>query len=111
VSIIEELKIRADKTGSADEAIARSILELANSLVSQAQEHLKQIIVQHPGFDLHDETHSAAVVKNMEALLGPSGIKARSVFELFLLVTSAYLHDCAMAVPERASRTVGAFYS
>lgn len=100
MSIIEELKIRAAKTVSADEAIARSVLELANHLISQVEQHLKQIIVQHPGFDLHDETHSGAVVKNMEALLAPSGIKARSVFELFLLVTSAYLHDCAMAVPE-----------
>jgi hypothetical protein len=100
VSITNELKARVDNTGSMDEAVARSAIGLAEYLVSQAQVHLKQIITQHPGFDLHDETHSAAVVNNMEALLGEPGIKARSVFELFLLITSAYLHDCAMAVPE-----------
>ena len=100
LNIIEELKMRAVATGAADVAVAHSLSGLTDYLVSQAQVHLKQIIVQHPGFDLHDETHSAAVVKNMEALLGHSGIGDRSVFELFLLVTSAYLHDCAMAVPE-----------
>ena len=99
-TITEELKTRADNTGATEATVARSLAGLADYLVSQAQIHLKQIIVQHPGFDLHDESHSAVVVTNMEALLGDSGIKARSVFELFLLVTSAYLHDCAMAVPE-----------
>ena|SRR5258707_14251741 len=107
VSITEELKTRADETGCTDTVIARSIMGLADHLVSQAQVHLKRIIIQHPSFDLHDETHSAAVVKNMEFLLGPSGIKARSVFELFRLITSAYLHDCAMAVPESSQKSDG----
>jgi hypothetical protein len=63
-------------------------------------EHLKLIIGQLPEYDLHDVSHSEKVLKNMELLLTDEKIKTLSNYELFLLYTSAYLHDCAMALPE-----------
>jgi len=99
LSIQRELEHRAS-SDTPESELARSLTELAKYVVGQAEAHLKQIVAQHPGFDLHDETHSVAVVENISKLLDAEHVKARSSFELFLLWTSAYLHDCGMAVPQ-----------
>lgn len=98
-TIQAELARRFHTQGSEGD-LARSLSELASWIVPQAEAHLKQIIAQHPGFDLHDETHAATVLQNIASLIGPNELKARSVFELFMLWMAAYLHDCAMALPQ-----------
>jgi molecular chaperone HtpG len=98
-TIISELQRRAIDDTHPDSAVAKTLEVLSDDLVKDAANHLSQIAVQHPGFDIHDKTHAETVVKNMEKILGNDGIAERSVFELFLLRVSAYAHDCAMALP------------
>lgn len=81
-------------------SFCRALADLGDSVSKQAEAHLKQVIAQHPGFDLHDSGHSSSVEKNIRFLLGKEGLKTRSVTELFLLHLAAYLHDCAMALPQ-----------
>lgn len=99
-TLISELQKRAGDPNNPDQEIAKILDMLAAELIRDASSHLTQIVSQHPGFDIHDEKHSAMVMRNMEELLGAEGIAARSVFELFLLATAAYVHDCAMALPQ-----------
>lgn len=99
-TLLSELQERAEDPNNPNQGIAKILDVLAAELINDASNHLTQVAAQHPGFDIHDEKHSAAVMRNMEELLGTEGIAARSVFELFLLATTAYLHDCAMALPQ-----------
>lgn len=100
MTILEHLERRSTEGSKEEASFVRSLADLGSTLSTQAEAHLKQVIAQHPGFDLHDSSHSSNVNKNIQSLLGESGIKARSASELFLLHVASYLHDCAMALPQ-----------
>ncbi len=73
---------------------------LAERIIETAKEHQKRVVQVMPEFDLHDETHLVKVLDNMACLIGEERTKVLSDVELFLLIASAYLHDCGMAPAE-----------
>lgn len=73
---------------------------LASDLIEEMVQHHKRVIQVMPEFDLHDESHFEKVLLYMALLIGDEIIKSLSDIELFLLVASAYMHDCGMARPE-----------
>lgn len=87
------------KNKSQEDTIASKLLNLANDIIEQSNEHLKLTMHQLPEYDLHDESHSKKVLENIEKLIPEEKMKLLSKYELFLLYLSAYLHDCAMALP------------
>ncbi|MBC9786276.1 hypothetical protein H1S01_17600 [Heliobacterium chlorum] len=95
--IIEELRDRSARLET--KCIETKLLLLANKVVDASKEHLKLIIAQLPEFDLHDESHSIRILENMTSLITKDVLKNLSSYELFMLYLSAYLHDCAMALP------------
>lgn len=96
--IIAELERR--KNGAESESLASRLCLLADEVVKTASEHQKRVAQVMPEFDLHDEKHLAMVLDNMSCLIGEERVRALSDIELFLLITSAYLHDCGMAPAE-----------
>lgn len=101
MKIYEALKLKAAEEGEGRENnICIKLLNLADFIVKNAREHLKLIISQLPDFDIHDVYHSEKVISNIESLMSQNAINRLSGYELFLLYLSAYLHDCAMALPE-----------
>jgi len=97
MAIYDALKNK--KTEDTD-GINNKLLVLAEDIVKEAEKHLTLIKSQLPDFDSHDKSHSEAVLKNMDELMTDEIINNLSGYELFLLYLSAYLHDCAMALPE-----------
>jgi molecular chaperone HtpG len=67
---------------------------------ANACQHLKRIMAQMPGYDLHDADHSKAVLHNIEELLGEKSLSKLTTCELILLYLSAYMHDTGMALPD-----------
>ena len=51
-----------------------------------------------PHYSLHNSTHSEAILNNIVKIVGEESIKKLSVVDLWLLLTSAYYHDCGMVV-------------
>lgn len=98
MKIIEVLNDRSEN--KSDDTVVKKLYTLAGDIKIRACEHLKRVLVVMNEFDLHDESHAEKVLDNIENLLGDNVIDGLSVYELFLLFTSAYLHDCAMAPPE-----------
>lgn len=96
--IIVELERRGTEAGSG--SLASKLSTLADTIIKNAGEHQKRVVQVMPEFDLHDENHLAKVLENMACLIGEERIKALSDVELFLLIASAYLHDCGMAPAE-----------
>ena len=96
--IIVELERRKD--GAEGKSLASRFSMLAGQVVEAAAEHQKRVAQVMPEFDLHDEKHLAMVLLNMACLLGEEKVVALSDVELFLLIASAYLHDCGMAPAE-----------
>lgn len=96
--IIVELERRGKEAEG--ENLASKLSSLADHVITIAREHQKRVAQVMPEFDLHDEEHLAKVLDNMACLIGDEGIKALSGVELFLLIASAYLHDCGMAPAE-----------
>lgn len=70
---------------------------LAHEIILNAASHQKRVLRILPEFDLHDETHSCAVEKNMALLIDEEHLNRLSTTELFLLSMAAHLHDCGMA--------------
>lgn len=95
MKIINVLKNIAQK-----DSIASKLLNLANDIKEQSNEHLKLIMSQLPEYDLHDDSHCKKVLENIENLIPEEKIQLLSKYELFLIYLSAYLHDCAMALPK-----------
>lgn len=93
--IIAELERR--KNGAESESLASRLFVLAEEVVKVVAEHQKRVAQVMPEFDLHDEKHLAKVLHNMSCLIGEERVKTLSDVELFLLIASAYLHDCGMA--------------
>jgi molecular chaperone HtpG len=98
MTLLSELKGRQD-----DNRVAERLFTLANDLRDAAAPHLKRIIAQLPEYDLHDEGHAIAVIRNIETLLADK-LSLISSYELFLLFAGAYVHDLGMALPDAESR-------
>ena len=96
--IIAELERR--KNGAERESLASRLCVLAEEVVKVVAEHQKRVAQVMPEFDLHDEKHLTMVLHNMSCLIGEERVKTLSDVELFLLIASAYLHDCGMAPSE-----------
>lgn len=96
--IIAELNRR--KKEADGETLASNLSLLVNKITKIATEHQKRVVQVMPEFDLHDENHLAKVLDNMACLIGEEKVQTLSDIELFLLIASAYLHDCGMAPAE-----------
>lgn len=96
-TVINRLKSKSQNCTDDKLKVELKLYNLADSLVNDAKEYLKRISQILPEFDLHDASHSQKVVENIEKLLEDKNLYNLSSYELFLLYTSAYLHDCAMA--------------
>lgn len=96
--IIVELERRGKEAGTG--SLVSKLSALADTIIKTAGEHQKRVVQVMPEFDLHDGNHLAMVVENMDCLICEERIKALSDVELFLLIASAYLHDCGMAPAE-----------
>ena len=93
--LIDILKNRIDTSDD----IASWLFTEAQSIMKQAANHLKHVSSTMPEFDLHDSTHSEAVLGIIESLLDDNAQNLSS-FELFFIIASAYLHDCGMAISD-----------
>lgn len=51
-----------------------------------------------PHYSQHDASHSETILNRIASILGPAGIAALSVSDLWLLLESAFLHDAGMVV-------------
>lgn len=99
--LIEELKNRTTATSeSPNQNVAKHLLFFAETVAEKAKEHAKRILQQLPEFDLHDEAHLAAVLSNLEQIIGQPAFSNLSIYELFFLYTGSYLHDVGMALPD-----------
>ncbi|MCA6068311.1 ATP-binding protein [Chryseobacterium sp. RG1] len=96
--ILEELKKRSQLENDSIK-IDLKLYNLIDDIEKEARNHLKRVITVLPEFDIHDEKHSERVIKNIEELLGNT-VGELSSYELFLLHSSAFLHDCGMAPSE-----------
>jgi len=93
--IIEILKSRQ----SSSETINSWLFTKAQDIIITSTNHLKYVTRTMPEFDLHDSTHSEAVLGIVEKLLG-GNVNKLSSFEIFFIIASAYLHDCGMAISD-----------
>ena len=66
--------------------------------MEKAEGHLSRVHDFLPEFDDHSIKHSHAVLDYIAKFIGEKGIKNLSVYELFILSASAYLHDFGMAL-------------
>lgn len=96
--VLEELKKRSQLEKDSVK-IDLKLYNLIDDIEKEARNHLKRVITVLQEFDIHDEKHSEKVIKNIEDLLGNT-VNDLSSYELFLLHSSAFLHDCAMAPSE-----------
>jgi hypothetical protein len=95
MKIYDSLKNKCDNS---DNSVIKNLHIIAQDVVGKIVPHLKQITLELPEFDIHDETHSEKVIENIEQLLGDK-LDELSAYELFFMYLSAYLHDAAMALP------------
>lgn len=61
---------------------------------------LNYVIGSFPTYSKHDETHSRAVLHNIECLLGEDEIRRLSPTDCFGILVAVYLHDIGMCVSE-----------
>lgn len=97
-----QIIIELDRRGkeAEDKNLASKLSLLAERMIETAKEHQKRVVQVMPEFDLHDGNHLAKVLDNVACLIGEDRIKTLSDVELFLLIVSAYMHDCGMAPAE-----------
>ena len=62
--------------------------------------HLSRVREFLPEYDDHSVRHAEGVLVNIDRLIGEEGIKNLSVYDLFILAASAYLHDWGMALTD-----------
>ena len=98
-TMLDILMQRIDK----EDHISSWLFNEIQMIIKQSTNHLKYVTRAMPEFDLHDSSHSEAVVDIIESLLG-AFLKKLSSFELFYLIGSAYLHDCGMAISDYEKR-------
>ena len=95
--LLSILKERA--TGGSASDIDENIYNLAKRISKTASEHLKRVMSIMPEYDLHDGSHSDKVAENIYRLIGDRTSSMPSL-DIFLLHSSANLHDCGMAPAE-----------
>ena len=100
MKIINVLEKRSNAPEDEKVKIELKLYSLADDIEKQARNHLKRVGSILPEFDLHDESHSEKVIENIEELIGDEQLNKLSIYELFFLHLSAFLHDCAMAPAE-----------
>lgn len=73
---------------------------LLDNIIEESNGHLSRVRNILPYFDDHSVKHSEKVLENIDKLLGEETIKKLSVYDLFILAASAYLHDWGMALTD-----------
>lgn len=91
------LQVLESKVKNQHETFFPNLFSLTNKIIKRASDHLDAVSKDLQEFDNHDKRHSEKVVENIEQLLGHR-LEALSEMELSLLIMSAYLHDCGMAL-------------
>ena len=94
--IIEELFRRAP--GGENKTIEDELVELYKEIKKEAVTHLSRVKEFLPEYDDHSVNHSNAVLNYIAEIIGEEGIDNLSIYELFILAASAYLHDFGMAL-------------
>jgi len=79
---------------------AEKVQNYLNDFLEKIEKILKKGGTSSKDFTLHDEEHSFRVAKRMHEIAGDT-LKKISIYDLALLLTSAYLHDIGMT-PEEA---------
>lgn len=59
-----------------------------------------------PSYSKHDSTHAAAVLHNIEMLLGEDSIKKLSASDCFLILHVVYIHDIGMCITDEYRRNL-----
>lgn len=95
IKLIDILKNRIQ----ADESIESWLFKEVQSIIKKSTNYLRHVTSTMPEFDLHDSSHSEAVLEIIESFLGDNAQNLSS-FELFFIIASAYLHDCGMAISD-----------
>ncbi len=101
-SIYDELTKRDELTKKAEDkkkkTIERKLIDLLDDIISRSEEHLSQVEKFLPEYDDHSVKHAEVVLGNIDKIIGEEGIKKLSVYDLFIVAASAYLHDWGMAL-------------
>lgn len=67
-----------------------------------ARQYLPQLMntISHifPHYSLHDASHSETILDNIVRFVGKETVDRLSIVDLWLLLTSAYYHDCGMVL-------------
>lgn len=108
--LIKELVNRSNGD-TLNHKVAKYLSSFAEIVAERANDHAKRILQQLPEFDLHDEVHLAAVLSNMEQIIGQHAMSNLSSYELFFMHTSSYLHDVGMALPDWELKVIEAVES
>ena len=63
------------------------------------RERLKAVPIQYPHYSMHDDSHSAKILMNIEMFLGEERIRQLSASDTWMLLKCAYSHDIGMTMP------------
>lgn len=94
--IYQELAKRAQ--GKNTQSMEGRLISNLDIIIQDATGHLSRVNQFLPEFDDHSVKHSEAVLDNMAQIIGEEGVTKLSVYDLFILAASAYLHDLGMAL-------------
>lgn len=97
-SIYDGLKKRAE--GKDSKCMERRLNKLLDDIKADSEGHLSRVNEFMPGYDDHSVKHAESVLNNIDRLIGEDGIKKHSVYDLFILAASSYLHDWGMALTD-----------
>ncbi|WP_177194452.1 HD domain-containing protein [Trichococcus palustris] len=78
------------------------LIAIFNNIIPDIVNHLKEIRLTLPNFDVHDDSHAKQVLENMLILSNyyESNSLKLTNYEYFLIILSAYMHDTGMALPK-----------
>ena len=62
------------------------------------KDRLRVVPMYFPHFSMHDESHSANIIKYLGLLLGKENIEKLSVSDIMMVCMAAYTHDISMSV-------------
>ena len=80
------------KTKSEGEALLQRLIEIKE----KARPLLSKTIETFPEYTSHDISHSERIIEFFDFIIPESLIEKLNIYEIFFLVTSAYLHDIGM---------------
>ena len=95
-AIYKELAKRATRKDAL--SMEGSLKIKLDTIIHDAEGHLSRVHQFLPEFDDHSVKHSEAVLDNMAHIIGEEGVMNLSVYDLFIMAASAYLHDIGMAL-------------